>query len=363
MSDQSQGFSEEDRAAFREGVRRLLAANWPALGALERSADPAALRSIWHDLGALSVPELGGDDSMGGLQEILLVFEELGRAACPAPLLGAVMANMVSARAAQNSAADDQGIPGRDGLTPVAVGFGAFDGDPAAGNISISGNRITGSVCFVEGATPGATHLVFSSDPCGVAIVDAEAAGLDIQATPGLSLPPLATLSFSGTPAEFRAVPRSQLVDLAQIARLCCAARALGSAQRGYELAVEHALTREQFGQLIGQFQAVQHRLVDTLIRLDGARLTLEAAATAFDNRLSTWRVFADLALAHSSPGLRQLALDMHQVFGAIGYAEEHELPRHFRQIHGNVTRFGGVLRARAQIGAYLVGKTLAPGL
>lgn len=360
MSDKSPGFSDKDRDSFRESVRRLLCAHWPVLTALERSADPKALRDIWRELGDLSVPELGGDAEIGGLREILLVFEELGRAACPAPLLGAVISNMIRAQGRKIPGADDKAVQGGDSPLHIAVGFGALDGDLAAGNVSISENHITGSVCFIEGTALAALHIVFLSDPCGVAIVDAGATGLEIHDTPGLSLPSLATLSFSNTPANFFAVPRSELSDLVQIARLCCSARALGSAQRSYELAVEHVCTRKQFGQLIGQFQAVQHRLVDTLIRLDGARLTLEAAATAFDNQLSTWPVFANLALAHSSPGLRQVALDMHQVFGAIGYAEEHELPRHFRQVHGNVTRFGGVLRSRAQLGAYLVGKTEA---
>lgn len=357
MSDELAGFSDTDRDALRDAVRRLLGARWPALAALELSADPNALRDVWRELGELSVPELGSTADMGGLREILLVFEELGRASCPAPLLGAVISNMLRAHGRRAPGTDDEAMRGRHGPLHIAVGFGALDGDPAAGKVSIAQDCMSGSVCFVEGAALAGSHIIFSTDPDGVAVVAAGADGLGIHDTPGLSLPPLASLSFSNTPADFFPVPRMELFDLVQVARLCCAARALGSAQRSYELAVEHARTRKQFGQLIGQFQAVQHRLVDTLIRLDGARLTLEAAATAYDKQLSTWPVFADLALAHSNPGLRQVALDMHQVFGAIGYAEEHELPRHFRQIHGNVTRFGGVLRARAQIGAYLVGK------
>ncbi|HJQ16038.1 MAG TPA: acyl-CoA dehydrogenase family protein [Allosphingosinicella sp.] len=362
MSDEQSGFSEEDRELFRQSVRRLLSEQWPALTALELGADPAAIRAIWRELGTLSVPELGRDAEAGGLREILLVFEELGRAACPAPLLGAVMLNRIVARRQGASESDRAAIAG-DAAALTAVGFGAFDGDLAAGGVSRSGDRITGSVGFVEGAAFADRFVLFIDQPGAVAIVERGAEGLAVEETPALSIPSLSTVSFSGTPANFLQVEPAELADLVEVARLCCAARAQGSAQRGFDLVVEHVSTRKQFGQFLGQFQAVQHRLADNLARLDGSRLTLEAAAVAFDGKLDDWRVFADCALAHSSSGLRQLALDMHQLMGAIGYSEEHELPRHFRQIHGNVTRFGGVLRARAQIGAYLVGGGTTDGM
>ena len=70
-----------------------------------------------------------------------------------------------------------------------------------------------------------------------------------------------------------------------------------------FELAVEHAKVRKQFGQLIGQFQAVQHKLANCLISLDGARLALEAAAEARDNDNPDWRVFAVVRARVRRPG------------------------------------------------------------
>ena len=99
-------------------------------------------------------------------------------------------------------------------------------------------------------------------------------------------------------------IPREALADIALVARLGCAGRALGAAERAFELAVDHAKVRKQFGQLIGQFQAVQHKLANCLISLDGARLTLEAAAEARDNGNPDWRVFAASALAFAGPAL-----------------------------------------------------------
>ena len=147
-----------------------------------------------------------------------------------------------------------------------------------------------------------------------------------------------------------------ELADIALAARLGCAARALGAAQRAFDLAVDHAKVRKQFGQLIGQFQAVQHKLANCLMRLDGARLALDAAAAARDGNNPDWRIFASSALAFAGPALRAVSIETHRALGAIGYAEEHEAPRHFRRVHADLVRFGGVSRARAELADFLLG-------
>jgi acyl-CoA dehydrogenase len=100
----------------------------------------------------------------------------------------------------------------------------------------------------------------------------------------------------------------------------------------------------------------LQHKLADCLIRLDGAALVLDGAADAYDRGAADWRVFADAGLAFAGPALRQVALEAHHAMGAIGYAEEHELPRHFRRVHADLARFGGVSRARAALADFLLG-------
>jgi alkylation response protein AidB-like acyl-CoA dehydrogenase len=50
------------------------------------------------------------------------------------------------------------------------------------------------------------------------------------------------------------------------------------------------------------------------------------------------------------------VSIQTHRALGAIGYAEEHEAPRHFRRVHADLARFGGVTRARAELAEYLLG-------
>src|SRR6185295_16427861 len=119
--------------------------------------------------------------------------------------------------------------------------------------------------------------------------------------------------------------------------------------------AVDYAKERRQFGQPIGRFQAIQHKLADNLIALEGVRTTLEHAAEAFDLGVPAWRYFAAAAVAFGGPALRKVALETQHAFGAIGYAEEHEAPRHFRRAHLDTLVLGGGAAARRELAAHLL--------
>jgi alkylation response protein AidB-like acyl-CoA dehydrogenase len=289
------------------------------------------------------------------MPEILLVFEELGRAACTAPLLGAVAANLALAIQPSNTTgALLEEL--HHGSAAFALALGCFDGDRSAGRVEVRGGALSGRICFVEGTESATHYLILTDAPPGAALVASDAPGLQITATPGLAVPPLAELSFANTPATLISLSPDLLADIAMVARLACAARALGAARRGFELAAEHAKVRKQFGQLIGQFQAVQHKLANNLINLDGTQLALDSAAEARDRGDPAWRAFASAALAFAGPALREVAIQNHRALGAIGYAEEHEAPRHFRRVHADLARFGGVSRARADLADHLLG-------
>ena len=350
-----EGLSDSERGMLRKSVRDLLARHWPVEGAVERADDAQAIAGVWRALAGQGLATLGSDPAEGGLQEIVLVFEELGRASCPAPMLGAVAANLAFANQRSNVARDLLEQLHR-GEAMVAAALGGFDGDPAAGQVEIRDGALSGKAAFVEGAQPATHMLVFCQSPAGAAIVASGSAGLQVQATPGLAVPAFAELTFDDTPAAITEVSPEALADIAMVARLACAGRALGAAQRAFDLSVEHAKLRKQFGQLIGQFQAVQHKLADNLIALDGARLTIQSAAQSRDHGDPEWRVFAAAALSFAGPALRAVSIQTHRALGAIGYAEEHEAPRHFRRVHADLARFGGAPRARGEIADYLLG-------
>jgi len=345
--------SDDERNLLRKSVRDFLSKAWPADQAVANSDEGQAVTRLWQAFARQGLAALGSNPAESGLREIVLVFEELGRAACPAPLLGAVAANLTLADQSSNAARallEDV----HNGDAAVALALGAFDGDPAAGHADMHGDALSGRLSFVEDVQ-AATQLLVFAGPCA-AVVAIDAPGLSRQFTPGLAVPALCEITLANVPALNLSVASEVLADVARVARLACAGRALGAAERAFDLAVGHAKVRKQFGQLIGQFQAVQHKLANCLISLDGSRLALETAAEARDSGNPDWRVFASSAVAFAGPALRTVSIEIHRALGAIGYAEEHEAPRHFRRVHADLARFGGVTRGRAELAEFLLG-------
>lgn len=344
--------SEDERELLVGSVRRVLQASWPAQRAVDLASDAQAVRRLSGELAELGLAEFGGPNGPG-LRETLMVFEELGRAACPAPIIGAYLANQLLA----GESADAQGFlqAVRAGQAIPAVVLAGFDGDRASGSVSFADGEISGRAAFVEGVATATHLLVFVTHPLGVAVVPIKDPGVRVTSTPGLAVPPLSEIELACRAAVWRPQDALRLADAARVVRLTSTARALGSAQRAFDLALEHAKVRKQFGHVIGEFQAIQHKLADCLIRLDGTRLSLYGAARACDRGSESWRVFAETAIAFAGPALRQLLLEVHHTLGAIGYAEEHEVPRHFRSVHADLVRFGGAARARAMLADHLL--------
>src|SRR5215470_4077710 len=136
-----EGVSDSERDLLRQSVRDLLASIWPVDKAVENCADAQAIAKLWPAMARQGLATLGCDAAEVGSRETLIVFEELGRAACPAPLLGAVAANLALATQTSNAArallADLH-----QGNATIAVALGAFDGDPAAGGVTVHGDAL-----------------------------------------------------------------------------------------------------------------------------------------------------------------------------------------------------------------------------
>lgn len=348
--------SDEERTLLRESLRRLLDDRWPAERAPALASDPQALRGIWRTLAEQGLTSLGSAPSEGGLREILLVQGELGRAACPVNLADAAMANLalcpLRADWPQAAALLDALHAGQASVSFV---LGGFDGDANAGVLDHAEGSLHGRAAFVEGATQ-ATHLLVLTRPGPMlAIVARDSAGLTLTETPGLAVPPLAELHFDDVAASTARIALEQAQDLGCLAALALTARAHGAAERGFHLAVAYAKERQQFGQPIGRFQALQHKLANGLITLEAIRLQLDSAATAHGQGHSSWRLLGAAARAFAGPALRQLALEVQHTFGAIGLSEEHEAPRHFRRIHADLLRHGGVRRAQEELAHALI--------
>jgi alkylation response protein AidB-like acyl-CoA dehydrogenase len=367
MTQATNGFSDADRALLRDTLRQLLTRSWPAASALALSANTDCVIGLWRQLAEQGTTALCAGSDSGGWREALIAIEELGRAACPVPLLEAALCQQLVSQARGTAPVAAQLladlVPAQflaegvsSGKLLPAVAFGALGGDTDAGGaMLVDDQRLNGAFRYVEGLGC-ATHMVLAlscDDDCDrVALVEADAVGITIISQPGLAVPALSELRLASTPCVPMSLPSGSIAELAALARLGLVARSLGAARRAFDLVLQHTKARRQFGHLIGQFQAVQHKLANGLITLDATTLLVANAAQRVDSGDSDWQFAAHATFAFATPALRQLELDVQHTFGAIGYAEEHEAPRHFRRVYTDLARLGGARGARAALAA-----------
>ena len=112
--------------------------------------------------------------------------------------------------------------------------------------------------------------------------------------------------------------------------RITVAAMSVGRARRCFDLALEHAATRKQFGQSIGKFQGVSFQVADMVTEIDAADYLTLAAAWRLDQRMSANREIASAKL-YATEMLARVTDTTLQVFGGMGLMEDLPIERFWR--------------------------------
>jgi butyryl-CoA dehydrogenase len=117
--------------------------------------------------------------------------------------------------------------------------------------------------------------------------------------------------------------------------RIGVASQAVGIAEAAYEAALAYSKEREQFGQPISEFQAIQWMLADMKTRLEAARLLTYQAALAKDEAAlrkgGRYSMQASMAKLYASETAMWVTTKAIQIFGGNGYSKEYPVERHFR--------------------------------
>ncbi|WP_407146712.1 acyl-CoA dehydrogenase [Bradyrhizobium sp. ORS 86] len=347
--------NDEVRRMLRESLRGFLGEQWDA-DCLRHGSRPQEVAAVWTKLVGQGVASLGSDPEGGGLREIAVVLAELGRAACPAPMWSAALANFALWTAGSEVAVDCLNRL-HESSARLAMSFGALDPDPGASAIRVRNSRADGVLRLVE-AADSCTHLLVAIDRAHLGLVALDATGVAVVPTRAMGAWGTCEVRLSSAPISLIAIEAGVLDDLMLRGKLTLMARAHGAALRGFELATDYAKERHQFGQPIGRFQAIQHKLANGFIALEGVRLIIDHAARLHDRDDREWRYFANAAVAFASDALRRVSLETHHAFGAIGYADEHESPLHFKRVHLDTIMLGGAAPAKR----WLASSLLEPG-
>jgi alkylation response protein AidB-like acyl-CoA dehydrogenase len=327
----------------------------------KQSFDPAA----WSEMGAMGwagviVPE-DFDGSAFGYLGLGLILEETGRNLVASPLLSTAL---ISASALVLGGSDAQKaawlpkIAAGEIVATLAVDEGAhhaplklalianekgngyklngaktfvLDGDAA--DLLIVAARTSGApgdsdgitLFLVPGDAPGVTrtHLALADSRGAAQIVftDVEVGADAVLGEVGKGwaiLEPVLDRAYAGLAAEM-----------------------LGSATAAFEITLDYIKTRTQFGQVIGTFQALQHRAAKLFTDLETTRSCVEAALEAADAGADT-RLLASLAKAKASEVLHLASNEMVQMHGGIGMTDAHDAGLYMKRARVAEALFGG---------------------
>jgi alkylation response protein AidB-like acyl-CoA dehydrogenase len=133
------------------------------------------------------------------------------------------------------------------------------------------------------------------------------------------------------------------------------ALEAAGIAQRVLELGVEHAKTREQFGRMIGVYQAVSHPLSNTYVEAELARSLAYWAAWCVAEEDEQAAIAVAAAKSYAGDAAVAACERVIQVFGGIGFTWEHVLHTYYKRALWIQAQGGYSREQRAKIAAWLL--------
>jgi acyl-CoA dehydrogenase len=209
---------------------------------------------------------------------------------------------------------------------------------------------INGSKHFISHADVADFVILFAStgeDRVGNQVKQRITSFLVDRGTPGFEIRPgYHSVSYRGYHNSILAfddcrVPAGQVLgeegkgfDLAntwlRATRLTVAASCVGKARRAFELALDHAARRKQFGAPIGKFQGVSFQLADMVTEIDAADYLMMSAAWRLDQPLPADRQIAQAKL-YASEMLARVSDRALQIFGGMGLMDELPLERIWR--------------------------------
>lgn len=331
---------------FRDSARDLLSRNDPLLRRrlLEKEGKGYS-REIWNQMAEAGWLSILVSEEMGGLGlgiiEVTAIAEEAGYALLPEPYIASgVQTTALLANLPRRDAIDTL-------LTNLMLGekvaalawqeqLGGLDTPEFASRYRVDGNEfiLTGTKDFIVPGDDIDGYLWIASGDYGTGVfwVPCDCPGLKIQSRFLADGQVQARLSVESIRLAAQAClghgpeVSTALCQANDLARIAQGAELLGLARRVLKSTTEYLHTRRQFGQAVGAFQAIQHRMVDAYIlvelsgcALDDVRMGISDGSQSLSAAASRVKARASEAALH----VTRLAVQMH---GAMGYTDEADI-------------------------------------
>jgi len=299
------------------------------------------------------VPEKHGGSGLG-LLDAAIAAQELGRAATPFSFhSAAVVAPLLLAQAGNEELTGPWLSRIAEGKALIGLALAA----PA-----LRGGTLSGTVGFAMDAASADALLVVAGSGSDTRVL------LLPRDTPGMTVTALSTVDDTRRVAEVgfeNVAAEGHVLELADAAtaveravdagRVVLAADALGAAERSLELAVQYALTREQFGRVIGSFQAVKHMCAEVFAEVEPVRSLLWYAAFAWDDGREDAATMAALVKSHGTEAATEATTTCIQVYGGMGFTYECDMHVWFKRAGYDRQMLGGPSALREKAAAALI--------
>jgi 3-oxochol-4-en-24-oyl-CoA dehydrogenase len=269
----------------------------------------------------LAISEEHGGSGFG-LAELAIVLEAQGRQLSPGPFLPTVAASVVIDRCAPDSVRA-QLLPGlADGSKVGALGL--------SGTVTVGSDQVvSGESRAVLGAPDADVLAITAGDD--VVVLDAKADGVNVTALPGLDTTrSVGSVALSGVRVDADHVLRGAARRAGTVFRILASAEAVGTSWAALEMARDYAKVREQFGRVIGTFQAVKHHLANMLISAEQATAATWDAARADDLDSAEFAAAVAAALAIRTQIFN--AEKNIQLHGGVAFTWEHDAHLYLRR-------------------------------
>ncbi|HEY0628168.1 MAG TPA: acyl-CoA dehydrogenase family protein [Sphingomicrobium sp.] len=341
----------EDQRLLQDTVRPFMAEEGAIKKQLRHWRDTGCTdgygTELWKQFAELGltgilIPESQGGAGLGAV-EAELVLEEVGRNLTPSPFLTTAV---VAVRALEGSAQADRWFPGilaGETVAALAVDEGKHH-DPR--QVSLEAKRqgngflLNGAKQFVVHGNSADLILVAArtagspgeTDGLTLFAVGKGAAGLGVDTATLADSSKAARLSFNDVAVDADAVVGEVdggwglLSRALNAGRAGAAAELVGVAAGASEMTFEYLKQRKQFGRLIGEFQALQHRAAHLYGEIEIARAAALKAAQLLDAGDEKAELFVSVAKAKAGRVAALAVQEGVQMHGGIGMTDEHDI-------------------------------------
>lgn len=349
------GLSEE-QDLLRNFAREYLEKNCPEslVRAMEED-ERGYTDALWQGMaaqgwqGLIIPPEYGGAGMR--LLDLSVLLEEFGRALTPGPFLSSVVLGAIPVLEAGSAAQKRAILPGvADGSRIMTLALTEPSGRFDAEGITLKamkrgdGYTLNGAKLFVPDAHVADTLVVAArtSDEgekgVSLFLVDGKAAGVTTTVLKTIAADKQCEVQFRNVRVPASALLGREgrdwkiLQSVRRQATVAYCAYLVGLAQRDFEISVQYAKDRMQFGRPIGSFQAIQHKCADMATDVDGMRLIMYRAAWSVSEGEPDQELQVSMAKGWCSDASRRVVAQGQQIHGGIGFTKEYKIQLYFRR-------------------------------